>query len=100
MTYRIPNSLKTNFATEPRKQQPVGVVEFSAIEVSVREVSELFDVRLEEIVAFDGTAYFFVLRLDLCGIKTDIFQNLHGSKPGNDSLTPRPTDHSERMDQC
>ena len=83
-----------------RKQQSIGVIEFGAIEVSVRKVSEFFNVRLAEVVTLDGAAYFFVLCLDLRGIKADIFQNFHGLKPSNDSVTPRPIDHSGRMDRC
>ena len=59
------------------EEQPVGVIEFGAIELAVTEIGEFLHLRGAEVVPCDGIGHFAIAGLDARGIEAGVFKNLH-----------------------
>ena len=63
---------------DEREEQPVGVAELGAIELSVIEVAELFYVGCAEIAAADRFRHSAIRIGNAGGVEADVFEDLHG----------------------
>lgn len=62
------------------EQEPVRVIQLCPIERAVRHANQFLYLGLQEVIALDRRANFFVLRAHARGIQTNIFNDFHNTK--------------------
>ncbi len=66
--------------TNQSEQEPVGVIQFGAIELTVANVGQLLDIGRPEIIAGNSSNDLVVLGAVLRGVQASVFENSHAKR--------------------